>query len=479
VAARSRGWNLVGVSVAVSLFASSGFVGAGSAPAAGGGLQGVVDGLVSTAFVGEGLTASRDVFLVPGAALTVAPRGRHPRTFVAGQADLGDDAPMRPGLPQPVGSGTKPMTAVLVLSLVEQGRLDLDERLPDVARSHRRDGGRLATVVRAFHSRLRRVTVRELLNMTSGLADYDDSPAFVRAFSRAPRAPRSLARLARYGLARRPLFRPGAPGKTYYSNTGYELLGMVVEAVTGRTYQRELERLFRRAGMRHSSYSARLGGGALVHGYMNPLPEGPGAPPTIRRYAAAFAGAPTLPEQITPASVADVSDAAAASGPTVRVSPAGPADQARYGRPATVTFQDVTRAYDLLGITGAAGGAVSTSEDLARFWRALFGGRLLRSRTLALLRESVPASPNAKGVRNYYGLGVQRQDLVRGVLWRGSPRLRVWMKLGDTFGYTSASYYIEGPVPFDGLVVTNTTNLFPDPVGDLGALAATLRALAR
>jgi hypothetical protein len=53
------------------------------------------------------------------------------------------------------------------------------------------------------------------------------------------------------------------------------------------------------------------------------------------------------------------------------------------------------------------------------------------------------------------------------------------MKLGDIFGYTSASYYVEGPATFDGLVVTNTTNLFPDPVGDLGALAATLRTLAR
>jgi hypothetical protein len=120
---------------------------------------------------------------------------------------------------------------------------------------------------------------------------------------------------------------------------------------------------------------------------------------------------------------------------------------------------------------------VSNTRDLARFWRALFRGRLLRPRTRRLLRRSVPAPPNARGVRNYFALGVQRQDVARGVLWRGSPRLRIWMKLGDVFGYTSAAYYVQGPPALDGLVVTNTTNLFPRPVGDLGVLKATLRAL--
>jgi hypothetical protein len=60
----------------------------------------------------------------------------------------------------------------------------------------------------------------------------------------------------------------------------------------------------------------------------------------------------------------------------------------------------------------------------------------------------------------------------------GSPALRIWMKLGDVWGYTSASYYVEGPAPYGDVVVTNTTNLFPSPVGDLGVLRETLRALS-
>jgi CubicO group peptidase (beta-lactamase class C family) len=137
----------------------------------------------------------------------------------------------------------------------------------------------------------------------------------------------------------------------------------------------------------------------------------------------------------------------------------------------------VSGIYRPAAIGSAAGAAVSTTGDLARFWRLLFGGRLVDRATLRLMRSSVPAPPNPPGVRNYFALGLQRQDAAPGAFFSGSPRLRIWMKLGDIFGYTSASCYMEGPRPYGGVVVTNVTNLFPSPVGDLGVLRDTLRAL--
>jgi D-alanyl-D-alanine carboxypeptidase len=236
-------------------------------------LQSVVDGLASTVFVGQGLTGATQAFRVPGTALTVVRRCGRARTYVAGESNVAASAAMRARLAQPIGSGTKPMVAVLVLRLVERRRIRVDERLSAVAAAHRRDGGRLAALVRAFRSRLRRVTVRRLLNMTSGLADYDDSRAFVRDFARRPRAARPLARLARYGIARRPLFRPGAPGRTFYSNTNYVLLGMVVEAVTGRSLGGELGRVFRLARMRASGYGRPPRGRGLVTATWIPSPR--------------------------------------------------------------------------------------------------------------------------------------------------------------------------------------------------------------
>jgi CubicO group peptidase (beta-lactamase class C family) len=432
----------------------------------------VADGLVSDVYVGQGLLGGQQAFYVPGTALTVQLPGRAARTYVAGLADLRTRRRIRPDAPQPIGSGTKPLTAVLVLRLVERGRIRVDDRLTALAARHRRDGGRLARLARGHAARLGGITVRELLNMTSGLQDYDDDPAFGRVFARGPLAVRSLAALAGYGLARPRLFKPGARNRTYYSNTNYALLGMLVEAVTGRPYGSEVRALLRRAGMRHSSYPAGALAG-IVRGYQPPYPTGQPLPPVVQP----FVNLPALTTRFTPRAVLSVSTDPLAEGPTIGVGPASAAVRARFGGPGDVTRQDVTAAFRLQGIAAAAGGAVSTTRDLARFWRALFAGRLLRPATVRLMRASAPAPPNPRGVRNYYGLGFQRQDVAPGAFWPSSPRLRIWMKLGDIFGWTSASYYVEGRRPYGGAVVTNTTNLFPSPVGDLGVLRATLRAL--
>jgi len=190
-----------------------------------------------------------------------------------------------------------------------------------------------------------------------------------------------------------------------------------------------------------------------------------------------FLGLPDLSLSVTPRAVRAVSTSALAGGPTVRVRPAPPEVRARYGGTRRVVWQDVTGVYRPAAISSAAGAAVSTTGDLARFWRLLFGGRLVDRATLRLMRSSVPAPPNPRGVRNYFALGLQRQDVAPGAFFSRSPRLRIWLKLGDIFGYTSASYYVEGPRPYGGAVVTNVTNLWPSPVGDLGVLRNTLRAL--
>jgi D-alanyl-D-alanine carboxypeptidase len=320
------------------------------------------------------------------------------------------------------------------------------------------------------------VTIRDLLAMTSGLRDYDDDPAYVRAFARSPRAAPGLDRLAAYGLARPRLFPPGAKGRSYYSNTNYVLLGMVVEAVTGRSYEDALERFLRRAGLRATTYGRPGRQAAVAHGYANPIPTG--GPALLGAYRRAFDGSPLATTQIDPAAVQVVSSDPRAEGPTVGLEPPSAQQEGMYGAPTAVVRQDLTHSYSLRGAGASAGGVVSNTKDLARFWRSLFSGRLLGERGLRMIRQSVPADPGSPGVRNYFSLGLARQDLAPHAFWPGSPRLRIWMKLGDIWGYTSASYYVSGPAPYGGVVVTNTTNLFPSPVGDLGVLRRTLLALS-
>ena len=460
-------WAVAVLSVAIAL----------GAPAAAGAasdrerLQAVADGLTADAFVGANLLGAQQAFVVPGTALTLSRPGAPTLTVVSGVRDVASEAPMRAGLPQPVGSGTKPMTAVALLRLVQAGRLSLDAPLPQLAAGHQRDGGRLARLVSRFAGRLRAVTVRQLLSMTSGLADYDESPSYGAAFRANPRRDFTLARLAAYGLELPAAFVPGAGHHTLYSNTNFVLAPMVAEAVSGRPFAAQLEAIWRQAGLRGTSYGAPAH--RQVRGYQPAYPASTELPPIL----AALAPAPEVLLARAPAALLWARAPGAERGPTTTIVAANPGQRQRYGATTSWPLQETGSAYRLLAIGGPAGGASSTSGDLARFWRLLFSGRLLGPAAMRQLRAPVAAPPNPPGVTNFYGLGVQRQDIAAGVLWPGAPRLCVWYKLGDVFGYTSASYYVEG-APFDGWVLTNTTNLFPSPVGDLGLLRETLRSFA-
>jgi D-alanyl-D-alanine carboxypeptidase len=120
-----------------------------------------------------------------------------------------------------VGSATKTFTAVLILQLVEEGRLALDDPvdayLPGLA-----DGGR--------------VTVRHLLSHTSGIPDYLLDPVIYANLDQAWDHDELIASQVARGL----LFEPGS--QFWYSNTNYIALGRIIERVTGSTYAAELER---------------------------------------------------------------------------------------------------------------------------------------------------------------------------------------------------------------------------------------------
>ncbi|WP_406510542.1 serine hydrolase domain-containing protein [Streptomyces sp. NBC_00212] len=149
--------------------------------------------------------------------------------LTSGVADVKSHAPMRGDSRFRIGSMTKPFVATVVLQLVGEGRVVLDapvERyLPGVVRGHGNDG--------------RRMTVRQLLQHTSGIPDYLDylKPEDVLNDPLAHYDTRDLVKLA---LAHPPAFEPGTDWR--YSNTGYLLAGMLIEQVTGHPYGDEIRR---------------------------------------------------------------------------------------------------------------------------------------------------------------------------------------------------------------------------------------------
>ncbi|MFD9815881.1 serine hydrolase domain-containing protein [Streptomyces sp. NPDC059080] len=197
---------------------------------------------------------------VPAALASVEDRDGRTRTYTAGVGDLATGAPVPVDGQVRIGSNTKTFVAVVVLQLVAERRVDLDATvdsyLPGLVRGKGIDG--------------RRITVRQLLQQTTGLPNYTDHLGDdVRYYT-----PRELLDIA----LRHPAdFAPGTRWK--YSNTNYVLAGLIVQKVTGRPLAEEIDRrIIKRIGLRHTSFPTP--GDARIrephpHGYYQESANGP------------------------------------------------------------------------------------------------------------------------------------------------------------------------------------------------------------
>ncbi|MFJ7065612.1 serine hydrolase domain-containing protein [Streptomyces sp. NPDC101115] len=242
-----------------------------------------------------------------------------------------------------VGSITKTFTATVLLQLQAERRLDLDDPvekwLPGVVRGNGHDG--------------RKITVRQLLNHSSGIYSYTEDPAFQqKVFGSGflehrydTWAPQQLVDVA---MGHAPDFAPGTSWR--YSNTNYVLAGMVIEKVTGRPYGKAVEnRIIKPLKLRATS----------VPGTDSRMPE--------------------------PHSGAYSKLGAETDGPTYDVTDLNPS------------------------IASAAGEMISDSNDLQTFYRALLKGRLLPKAEMRELTTTLPVSAQYPDYR--YGLGISWQKL--------------------------------------------------------------------
>ncbi len=138
-----------------------------------------------------------------------------------------------------IGSMTKQFTALLVLQFVSEGKINLDGRISDYLPYYRKDTGA-------------RVSVRELLSHTSGIPNFIGAPGFLDGpASRIQYSPREFAEKYCSGDL---LFDPGT--KFEYSNSGYFLLGAILEQISGEPYEQLLkDRIFDPLGMKDSGYA--------------------------------------------------------------------------------------------------------------------------------------------------------------------------------------------------------------------------------
>jgi CubicO group peptidase (beta-lactamase class C family) len=154
-----------------------------------------------------------------------------------GLANMEWNIPNEPDTKFRLGSITKQFTATLILQLVEQGKLKLDGKVTDYLPDYRKDTGA-------------RMTLHHLLSHTSGLPNYTAQPGFFQNVSRNPFKVDDFVKQYASGDLE---FEPGA--KFNYSNSGYFLLGDIIEKITGKPYEQVLkEQILDPVGMKNTGY---------------------------------------------------------------------------------------------------------------------------------------------------------------------------------------------------------------------------------
>jgi D-alanyl-D-alanine carboxypeptidase len=309
---------------------------------------------------------------VSAAGLSVSLPGRWSTIDVAaGTTTFGGSVPVGPDSLWQIGSNTKAFTSVLLLQLEAEHRLSIDDTL----------GKWLPQ-----YPQWRDVPIRRLLNMTSGIATYDDQPAWYADYAADPHTYFSPERLVGYVI--------GAPATSgySYSNTNYVLAEMIIERVTGASYQDQLyRRIIEPLGLRDLYYRPDV-----------------------------------YPAWVTSRE------------------PAGYLFNDQFPLP-QLLGQDVSR--DTLSWARAAGGIISTTSDMTRWERALYGGRLLPAEQQAEL-ESLISTTTGQPIASTsatdpmgYGLGIAQLT---------DPKLGTfWFYEGSTLGFRALHAYF----PDSGLII--------------------------
>ncbi|MFE5191086.1 serine hydrolase domain-containing protein [Streptomyces sp. NPDC056628] len=277
-------------------------------------------------------------------ARVIGPDGRH-SVATSGTADLNTGRPVSSDGYFRMASTSKTLVATVVLQLEDESRLSLDDTvdhwLPGVVQGNGNDGSR--------------ISVRQLLQHTSGI--HDDLPGYTtpEEYYQQRDDVYGSEQLVARAMAHAPDFPPGEGWA--YSNTGYVLLGMIIQKATGHPAHQEIEnRILRPLGLDQTRWM--------------------GTAPTLPRpHARAY-------QLFGPDSRVDVTDQI------------------------PVDYENLSW--------------VTTTRDENRFLRALLAGRLLPARQLAKMKQTVPVSAEVQQLwpGGRYGLGlVERPLSCGGTYW--------------------------------------------------------------
>jgi D-alanyl-D-alanine carboxypeptidase len=312
----------------------------------------------------------------------------------AGTTSFDGDQPVTGDTLFQIGSNTKGFTGALILALEAEGKLNIEQTVGDWLPQY---------------PAWKDVSIRRLLNMTSGLPTYSESIPLSRLWVTDPNRHYSPAELIAFAYPSETVNLPPNEGY-FYSNTNYILAGMIAEKATGKSYKELLEeRLFRPAKLRDTFFEPKAYPpqilGRMASGYFNNPDCGLYEPDCKQSTLAPLIG--------------------------------------RDMREADLSW------------AGAAGGIISTPRDLARWIRAVFDGTVLPPEqlkeflTLVSTKTGEPLAEVTEDDPRGFSLGLVRVT---------RPEVgALWFYLGETLGYRTAFLFS----PETDVLVAAATNSQP------------------
>ncbi|RCR71544.1 class A beta-lactamase-related serine hydrolase [Larkinella punicea] len=332
---------------------------------------------------------------VPGIILSVQDPVNGEWLGAAGMADLYNQIPLQKCNITRVGSTVKTFTAVTVLMLYDEGLLSLDDAvskyLPNSVLSKLDNGTK--------------VTVRQLLNHSSGLYNYIQNLQFQTASLNDLKKEWSPGELLAYANGKKAYFAPGADMR--YSNTNYILLGMLIEQITQKPfYQVFEEKIFRPLHLTSTQFAAR-----------NPVPK-----TIIRGYVDLYNDLNVV--------------------------------ESTY--------------YSGWDYYTADGGLISNPHDMAVFLRTLFDGKLLKPATLAeAMQWKEPLKQEPETYKTAAGLGFFRIETPYGIAYTHSgdaigyyanmlyfPQQKTTVVYGVNGNYGQIDPLVSSPEAINGMLET-------------------------
>lgn len=188
---------------------------------------------------------------VPGAVLTYGFSDKPLQTIAVGYSDISKKALMSDSTLFIVGSISKSFVAAIILQLYDQKKLSLESTMISLARHYK---GNLAKVVKAY-PQVSNMTIRQLLNHTSGIPEAINTSEFTHAFINNPTYHWTDEKLLELAFHQNVYFSPGESGKWSYTNTDYILLGLVIESITGSTIDEAFLKIWSKAGLKNIYYA--------------------------------------------------------------------------------------------------------------------------------------------------------------------------------------------------------------------------------